>query len=153
MGISLKEYAGGGRFYTLAEIVDRGAPAREQIASVAKGKFDKLNLTFESGRQCSLNKTSIGLLRAEFGDDTDDLIGKWVIVSAGKSGDFDALLVTPVGTKPVAGKPIMHKAKMPAIGETDDGAWEEDVPPPEELFERDIEEEEPPFVKQHPSRG
>ena len=53
-------------------------------------------LVFESGRELSLNKTSVGNLMRDFGEEDDGWVGRSVEVYAGevetKSGVMDAVL-------------------------------------------------------------
>jgi hypothetical protein len=95
MGIDLKKYVKG-RFYSLDEVFDN--PAREQIAVVKDGQYDKP--VFESGRQVGLNQKSLGILIREWGDDPDAWIGRWVVLSKGEGKDrngntIDILMVQP----------------------------------------------------------
>jgi hypothetical protein len=114
MGIDLQKYVSG-RFYKLDEVFDK--PAREQIAVVKEGQFDKLVLVFESGRQVSLNKTSVGMLMNEFGTDTDRWVSQWVLITAGQVKNqfgepIDALIVRPTDAAPPASsKPAATKAR------------------------------------------
>ena len=70
---SAAKYAGGG-FITLDSLKGK-PPLIEQIAVVKEetgGKYgDRLVLVFESGKQLSLNKTSVGNLRRDIDDNWD----------------------------------------------------------------------------------
>jgi hypothetical protein len=126
MAIDIKKYAGNGRFYKLEEV--RNKPAREQIAVVKEGQFDRLNLVFESGRQVSLNKTSVGALMAEFGDDEKAWVSQWVLLTGGQVKDqygepIDALLAAPSSAKPTSPPTLRPKAR-PSSAEMDD-----EIPP------------------------
>ena len=78
----------------------REKPIREIIADVSKGKFDKLELTFESGDVLSLNGTNTKILRRAYGRDSDALIGKEIELFLGKitfnGVDNDAVLVKAI---------------------------------------------------------
>jgi hypothetical protein len=75
-------------------------PTREIIAGVSKGKFDKLELTFESGNVLSLNGTNTKTLRRAYGRDSDALIGKEIELFLGtipyNGTDNDAVLVKAI---------------------------------------------------------
>lgn len=81
-----RKYAGGSRYIKLDDLHESG-PLREQIAVVKEeaGKYgDKLVLVFESGKQLSLNTTSVGNLIRDIDQDTDNWIGHFVEVYAGE---------------------------------------------------------------------
>lgn len=95
---SLRKYASSGKYIKLDELLNK-PPLREQIAfvKVEDGKFgERVVLVFESGRELSLNKTSVGNLMRDFGEEDDGWVGKLVEVYAGevetKSGTMDAVL-------------------------------------------------------------
>jgi hypothetical protein len=122
MGIDIRKYASKGKFYKLEEVFDE--PAREQIAIIKDGQFDRLNLVFESGRQVGLNKTSVGELMREFGDDEKDWIGRFVLLTAGQvKNQFgeptDALIVRPADAASLPAKLPKPKAR-PSGADMDD---------------------------------
>ena len=81
---SARKYAGSGHI-KLEDV--KAKPKREVIAVVKEedGNFgSRLVLVFESGRQLSLNKTSVGDLMNEIDDDWDNWIGRVVVIYAGQ---------------------------------------------------------------------
>ena len=96
---SAREFGFKNKWIKLEDLHDR-PPMRECIG-VAKpedGKYGKLVLTFEpSGKQLSLNATSVEALIEAFGEDYDEWSGRFVEVYAGqtpgKDGMVDAVLV------------------------------------------------------------
>jgi hypothetical protein len=81
---NIREYAGA-NFIKFDDLQD--GPLEEQIAAVNQenGQFGKrLVLAFETGRQLSLNKTSVTGLMLDLGPDSDDWIGHTVEVYAGQ---------------------------------------------------------------------
>jgi hypothetical protein len=100
---NLKKYGPGNKWIKLEDVFEK-PPLRERIGLVRpeKGKFgERLVLTFEpSGKMLSLNKTSVGQLLEDLGDDDSGWIGKLVEVYAGEveaqSGRMDAVLVRAV---------------------------------------------------------
>jgi hypothetical protein len=102
MAMNLRKYASASKFINLDELKDR-PPLREQIAvvKVEDGKFgERVVLIFESGRQLSLNKTFVGNLVRDIGEDDDSWIGQFVEVYAGQTTyqgtSTDAVLVRPI---------------------------------------------------------
>jgi hypothetical protein len=61
-----------------------GVALREQIAVVNTGKYDKLNVVFESGDILSLNATNVKILQKAYGFDSDLWIGKEIELYAGE---------------------------------------------------------------------
>ena len=81
-----REKYAGSSFIKLDDVHDK-QPLREQIAVVKEedGKFgQRLILVFESGRQLSLNKTSVGNLIRDIDQDFDTWVGHCVEVNAGE---------------------------------------------------------------------
>jgi hypothetical protein len=108
---SMRKYASGGRYIKLEELLNN-KPFRDQIAvvKVEDGKFgERVVLVFEGGRELSLNKTSVGNLMRDLGEDDADWIGKHVEVYAGevetKSGKMDAVLARAATAPSSATKP------------------------------------------------
>jgi hypothetical protein len=105
---SARKFAGS-RFIKLDDVMDH-APLREQVA-VAKtedGKFgERIVLIFESGRQISLNKTSVGNLMSALGEEIEGWEGQYVKIFAGTvkgpNGTTDAVLVQAADARQVAG--------------------------------------------------
>lgn len=67
--IDLKKYTGS-TFISLSDVED--GPLTLRIADIVEGQFEKLNLLFTSGERFSVNKTNLGRLIRELGDDTRD---------------------------------------------------------------------------------
>src|SRR5262249_48698109 len=78
----------------------RKKPKREIIADISKGRFDKLELTFESGSVLIPNGTNTRTLRRAYGNDSDALIGKEIELFLGtipyNGTDNDAVLVKTI---------------------------------------------------------
>jgi hypothetical protein len=117
---NLRKYGPANKFIKLEELQDK-PPLRERIGLVKPelGKFgERLVLTFEpSGRMLSLNKTSVGNLLRDLGEDDSDWVGQLVEVYAGEvetqNGTADAILVraadVPTGAKVKAAKSAKAK--------------------------------------------
>ena len=69
-------------FIKFEEVKNNGS-IRSKIAFVKEGQYGKLDVTLENGRKVGLNGTSVGVLMAELGDDTDGWIGCEVEIYAG----------------------------------------------------------------------
>lgn len=116
---SLRKYAGS-RYLKLEDLLDK-PPLREWIGlvKIEDGKFgERVVLILEpSGHMLSLNKTSVGNLLRDFGDEFDGWLGKLVEIYAGtvttKDGDSDAILVRGVTDAPTA-TALAEKAKATA---------------------------------------
>jgi hypothetical protein len=110
---NLRKYASGGKYIKLEELLDQ-PPLREQIAvvKIEDGKFgERVVLVFDqSGRMLSLNKTSVGNLMRDFGEESDNWQGQFVEIYAGEvdtpSGKADAVLVRAAEASPPAAKPV-----------------------------------------------
>jgi len=97
---NLKRFGPGSKYLKLEDVHGK-PPTHERIGLVKpeNGKFgERLVLTFEpSGKMLSLNKTSVGNLLRDFGEDDSDWVGKLVEVYAGEvetqNGTADAILV------------------------------------------------------------
>jgi hypothetical protein len=120
---NLRKYGPTNRFLKPENLLDK-PPMRERIGLVepdSKGKFgERLVVTFEpSGWKLSLNRTSVGNLLRDLGDDDSDWVGKLVEIFAGEvetqNGPTDAILVRVVPDAPVdatiAAKATKTKAK------------------------------------------
>ena len=100
---SLRRFGPANKFIKLEELQDK-PPMHERIGLVKPelGKFgERLVLTFEpSGRMLSLNKTSVGNLLRDLGEDDSDWVGQLVEVYAGEvetqNGPADAILVRAI---------------------------------------------------------
>ena len=94
-------------------------PLRERIGvvKIENGAYgERVCVTLEpSGWQISLNKTSIGNLLADLGEEDSDWVGQTVEVYAGevetKNGPTDALLVRAADTKPKSAKSVSKPGK------------------------------------------
>ena len=71
------------RFYKLHDVEDQ--PRRETIVDVSEGQYGKPVLTFKSGRRFSLNTTNIDIMRAAFGDESDNVIDAQIELYAGET--------------------------------------------------------------------
>jgi hypothetical protein len=117
---NLRKYASGGKYIKLEELLDK-PPLREQIAvvKVEDGKFgERVVLVFDqSGRMLSLNKTSVGNLMRDFGEEDDGWVGQFVEIYAGEvetpSGKADAVLVRAADASPPAAKPAGPVQRKP----------------------------------------
>jgi hypothetical protein len=115
---NLRKYGPANKFIKLEELQDR-PPLRERIGLVKPelGKFgERLVLTFEpSGRMLSLNKTSVGNLLRDFGEDDSGWVGQLVEVYAGEvetqNGPADAILVRAADDVPDAKAKATKSAK------------------------------------------
>jgi hypothetical protein len=97
MGIDARKYAGS-RFLKLEDVRDKTLV--EQIAAVNMGKWDRLNLVFESGSQIGLNTASVRALMDVFGYECDDWKGRWVEIYAGQSKDQNGNLIDAAMVRP-----------------------------------------------------
>ena len=105
---NLRKYGPTNKYLKLEDIADR-PPRREQIGlvKIENGKFgERIVLVLEpSGQMLSLDKTSVGNLLRDFGEDDGDWLGKTVEVYVGEvatnSGTMDAVLVRGVTDAPV----------------------------------------------------
>jgi hypothetical protein len=134
MTINLKKYGPAHKWLKLEDFHGK-PPRRERIGLVkpdTSGKYgERLVLTFEpSGQKLSLNKTSVGNLLRDFGENDDDWVGKLVEISAGEvdgpQGTTDAIVVHGVTDVPVdaAIAAKAAKAKPKAGG----GAMDDEIP-------------------------
>jgi hypothetical protein len=130
---SLRKYGPANKFIKLEELHDK-PPMRERIGLVKPelGKFgERLVLTFEpSGRMLSLNKTSVGNLLRDFGEDDGDWIGKEVEVYAGEvkteNGPADAILVRAVDV-PADAKAKAAKSTKAKLSKSS-GSMDDEIP-------------------------
>jgi hypothetical protein len=125
MTISLKKYGPINKWLKLEDLHGK-PPMRQRIGlvKVEDGKFgERVVLVFEpSGQMLSLNKTSVGNLLRDFGDNDDDWLGKLVEIYAGEvdgpQGKTDAILACGVTDVPadaaIATKAAVKAAKAKA---------------------------------------
>jgi hypothetical protein len=80
--------------------VRNDGPFTDVVLRVDEGRFNRLHVTFESGRILSINGTNLKTLVGHFGRETDAWIGKQLQLSIGKVNfegvPVDAILVTPI---------------------------------------------------------
>ena len=107
MAINLRKYGPANKWIKLEDLLDK-PPLRERIGlvKIEDGKFgERVVLVLEpSGKMVSLNKTSVGNLLKDFGEEDDDWLGRLVDVGAGtiptQNGIADAVVVTAVVDMP-----------------------------------------------------
>ncbi len=136
MTINLKKYGPASKWLRLEDLHGR-PPRQERIGDVKEdttGKFGvRLVVTFEpSGQKLSLNKTSVGNLLRDFGENDDDWVGKLVEVYAGEvdgpQGTTDAILVRGVTDVPVDAAIAAKTAKAKAKAKAGGGAMDDEIP-------------------------
>jgi hypothetical protein len=97
----LKKFVGP-RFIKPDHVRDK--PLRDTIAVVKQGKYEKLELVFESGDTLSLNATNTETLMNAYGRGSDSLIGKEIEMYLGQlkynGADHDAVLIKPITEAP-----------------------------------------------------
>jgi hypothetical protein len=97
MAFDLKKFVGP-RFIKPEHV--REKPLRDTVAVVKQGKYDKLELVFESGDTLSLNATNTETLMNVYGRNSDRLVGKEIELYFGQlqynGKDNDAVLVRPI---------------------------------------------------------
>src|SRR5262249_13608475 len=95
-------------------------PIRGTIAAIEHGSFDKPVLTFTNGQKLSLNKTNVGILIDEWGEESDDYLGEKLEVYVGtiryQNEDKAAPLVRPLPREPGEKKPPAPKPKASGRG-------------------------------------
>jgi hypothetical protein len=122
---NLRKYGPVSKFIKLEELHDK-PPLRERIGLVKPelGKYgERLVLTFEpTGRMLSLNKTSVGNLLRDLGENDSDWVGQLVEIYAGEietqNGPTDAILVRAADVPAKATKSA--KAKPSKSSDMDD---------------------------------
>jgi hypothetical protein len=130
---NLRKYAGS-RYLKLEDLLDK-PPLRERIGlvKIEDGKYgERVVLIFEpSGHMLSLNKTSVGNLLRDFGEDDADWLGKLVEVYAGevttKDGTTDTILVCGVTDVP-ADTAITTKAKATKTKAAKSADMDDEIP-------------------------
>jgi hypothetical protein len=95
--MDMRKYAGE----TYLKVDDvRDAPMLVQIADIKEGRFDDLNMIFETGEILSLNKTNTKILVQAYGPDSEDWLRKEIKLKLGQvkfKGEFqDSVVVEPV---------------------------------------------------------
>jgi hypothetical protein len=105
----MRQFAGSS-FITVESLRD-GLPREEKIVSVEPGKYDKPDVTFESGDKLSLNKTNVNALIKAYGSNDEDWIDCIVELYIGdikyNGGIQQSVLVSPVTPpKPAARRRI-----------------------------------------------
>ena len=132
MTINLKKYGPANKWLKLEDF--HGKPPRQERIGLVKedtsGKFGaRLVITLEpSGQMLSLNKTSVGNLLRDLGENDDDWVGKTIEIFAGEidgpQGTTDAILVHGVPDVPVdaamAAKAAKAAKAKPKASDLDD---------------------------------
>jgi hypothetical protein len=115
----------GPTFIGLADV--NGGALREQIAVVNTGKYDKLNIVFETGDILSLNATNVKILQKAYGVDSDLWIGKDVELYAGEV-EYQKKMRPSVLIRPVSPS-LPLEAKKAAIEKFDgDKDFDDEIP-------------------------
>lgn len=81
---------GGGDFVTIDDL--RSGPMRAVVQRVFK-TIHGFAVELDNGRACGLNVSSINNLKKSFGDDSDDWLGKLVVISLVRFGDREGKVV------------------------------------------------------------
>jgi hypothetical protein len=131
--VSLRKFGPQNRYIKLEDLKDR-PPLRERIGlvKVENGKFgERAVLVFEpAGQMLSLNVTSVGNLMRDFGEESDDWVGKLVEVYAGevetKSGTMHAVLVKAIDVP--ADAAIAAKAAKAAKAKAKSSDMDDEIP-------------------------
>jgi hypothetical protein len=111
--MDVREWIGG----TFRKPEDIGAsPIVLTIVSVAKGNYDKLDLTFNDGTKLSLNNTNGRAIARAWGYESDDWIDKQVELSVGlttyKGEQQESILVKPISPPiPLSGRKGLKPVK------------------------------------------
>jgi hypothetical protein len=132
MTISLKKYGPISKWLKLEDLHGKPPIRGERIGliKVADGKYgERVVLVLEpSGKMLSLNKTSVGNLLRDFGENDKDWLGKTVEIYAGEvdgpQGTTDAVLVRGVTDMPadaaIAAKGLKAAKEASKSSEMDD---------------------------------
>jgi hypothetical protein len=122
--VDTRKYAGP-TFIGLGDV--NGGALREQIAVVNTGKYDKLNVVFESGDILSLNATNVKILQKAYGVDSDLWIGKDVELYGGEV-EYQKKMQPSVLIRPIS-PPLPSEAKKAAIEKFDgDKDFDDEIP-------------------------
>jgi hypothetical protein len=114
--MDMRNYAGSA-FISVDDL--RDGPRQETIAAVALGKFDRPNVTFETGDQFSLNKTNTRTLINAYGPNSQDWIGKTIELCLGtatyNNEDRESVVVRPISPPLTpASKPVEAQTPAPS---------------------------------------
>src|SRR4051794_25400541 len=97
MNMDMSQYAG--ECFLKADDVREG-PLALRIAFVKEGKYDKPDMTFESGETLSLNATNTRTLVRAYGRNSDDWSGKDVELDLGQvlfeGKPRDSVIIKPI---------------------------------------------------------
>jgi hypothetical protein len=118
-----RKYAGP-TFIGLGDV--NGGALLEQIAAVTVGKYDKLNVFFESGDILSLNATNVKILQKAYGVDSDLWIGKEVELYAGEV-EYEKKMQPSVLIRPIS-PPIAAAAKAAAAKKLGGTDFDDEIP-------------------------
>jgi hypothetical protein len=103
-----------------------GVALREQIAVVNTGKYDKLNVVFESGDILSLNATNVKILQKAYGFDSDLWIGKEIELYAGEV-EYQKKLQPSVLIRPIS-PPVAAAEKAAAAKKLSSADFDDEIP-------------------------
>jgi hypothetical protein len=118
-----RKYAGP-TFIGLGDV--NGGALREQIAVVNLGKYDKLNVVFESGDILSLNATNVKILQKAYGVDSDLWIGKEGELYAGEV-EYQKKMQPSVLIRPIS-PPIAAAHKAAAAKKLGGTDFDDEIP-------------------------
>ena len=97
MGRNMRKFAAT-EFVKVEDL--RDGPRQETIAEIVDGKFERLDIIFESGARMGLNGTNTLTLCNAYGDDDEDWIGRVVELFVGticyQGMDKEVVLVRPI---------------------------------------------------------
>jgi hypothetical protein len=123
--MKMTKYAGAS-FVGLDDVQD--GPIRGTIAAVDHGSFDRPVITFSNGMKFSCNKTNVGILIEEWGDESEDYLGEKLELYAGttkfKGEDQPSVLVRPLPRAPGEKKVLPPKPKDSGTG----GDMDDEIP-------------------------
>jgi hypothetical protein len=104
----------------------RDGNLRMQIAAVNTGKYDKLNLVFETGDTLSLNATNTKILSRAYGFDTDLWPGKEIELFLGEV-EFQKKVQPAVLIRPIS-PPVAAAEKAAAAKKLDNTDFDDEIP-------------------------
>ena len=108
-----KKYAA--KSFLNVEYIERHGPVEGVIEHVELGQYDKLVITLSAGHKFSLNKTNVGILCRDLGENTDDWLGHPVHLVVGEikfQGNMQkAVVVEPLISN--EGEEARPKSKKP----------------------------------------
>jgi hypothetical protein len=113
--VDMKKFCGSA-FLKLADL--EGGPRRVLISGVCEGKFGRPEMTLDDGSKFSVNATNARLLRAAYGDDSDDWLDKEVELYLGPV-EYNGEKLTSILVKPISPQ-IKKKPPTPRRDDMDD---------------------------------